>query len=162
MLSKKKWLLALMLAAVLIIPTAATSYASSAAIVGDQTASKQDVSTQDEEKTVVTASGTIADVRGYDDEKEHQHILVDNLKVEDVENGDASQIPDRAFVSIRIDQQGTDGEIPDLKKGEPIKLKGEFIPEDEAYKTPHNCCDAVIHFVHDPLGYIEYGGKVYK
>ncbi|SFS65244.1 hypothetical protein [Marininema halotolerans] len=161
MLLKKKWLLSLLLAAALIIPFAATSHASPASLVGDQT-SKHDVTAQDEEKTVVTVTGTIAENRGYDEDKEHQHLLVNNLNVEDIENGDASEVPDQAFVSIRIDDQGTDGEIPNLQAGEPIKLKGEFIPADEAYETPHNCCDAVIHFVHDPLGYVEYGGTVYK
>lgn len=112
--------------------------------------------------TVVTVSATVAEIRGYDSDYEHQHILVDEIEVLAVENGNASQIPDRAFVSIRIDEQGIEGPIPGLRAGEPIVIKGEFIPEDEAYKTPHNCCDAVIHFTHDPVGYVQYDGVIYR
>ena len=43
----------------------------------------------------------------------------------------------------RIDKSGIGGEIPNLRVGASIVIKGEFIPEDEAYKTPHNCCDAL-------------------
>lgn len=112
--------------------------------------------------TVVTVSATVAEIRGYDSDFEHQHILVDDIEVWDIENGNALQIPDRAFVSIRIDEQGIEGPVPGLRTGEPIVIKGEFIPEDEAYKTPHNCCDAVIHFTHDPVGYVRYDGVIYR
>lgn len=113
-------------------------------------------------ETVVTVYATIRELRGYDSDYEHQQILVDNIEVLDIENGSASEIPDRAFVAIRIDEQGTDGSIPGLRVGAPIEIKGEFIPEDEAYKTPANCCDAVIHFTHDPLGYVYYNGVLYR
>lgn len=112
--------------------------------------------------TVVTVSAQIAEIRGYDSDYEHQHILVNNIDVLDIENGAESDIPDRAFVSIRIDESGIKGEIPNLRVGAPIVIKGEFIPEEEAYKTPHNCCDAVIHFTHDPVGYVQYDGVTYR
>ena len=112
--------------------------------------------------TVVTVSANIAEIRGYDSDYEHQHILVNQIEVLDIENGNTSDIPNRAFVSIRIDESGINGEIPDLRVGAPIVIKGEFIPEEEAYKTPHNCCDAVIHFTHDPVGYVQYDGVTYR
>ncbi|MGA8941228.1 MAG: hypothetical protein WB502_00680 [Thermoactinomyces sp.] len=111
---------------------------------------------------VVTVSASIAEIRGYDSDYEHQHILVDEIEVIAVENGNASQIPDRAFVSIRIDEQGIKQPIPGLRAGAPIVIKGEFIPEEEAYKMPYNCCDAVIHFTHDPVGYVRYNGVTYR
>jgi hypothetical protein len=49
-----------------------------------------------------------------------------------------------------------------LRVGSSIQIKGEFIPEDEAYKTPENCCYAVIHFTHDPVGYVYYNGVYYR
>ncbi|MFC4076126.1 hypothetical protein [Salinithrix halophila] len=113
-------------------------------------------------KAVVTVDATIKEVRGYDEDREHQHLLVDDIRVQEIENGSADDIPNRAFVSIRIDEQGTEKEIPNLRAGAPIEIKGEFIPEEEAYETPHNCCDAVIHFTHDPLGYVRYDGTLYR
>jgi hypothetical protein len=112
--------------------------------------------------TVVTVSAKIAEIRGYDSDYEHQQILVNNINVLDIENGNASDIPSRAFVAIRIDESGIGGEIPNLRVGASIVIKGEFIPEDEAYKTPDNCCDAVIHFTHDPVGYVQYDGVTYR
>ncbi|MBA4600984.1 hypothetical protein [Thermoactinomyces mirandus] len=112
--------------------------------------------------TVVTVSATVAEIRGYDSDYEHQHILVDDIDVLEIDNGHASIIPNRAFVSIRMDERGIEGPIPGLRPGEPIVIRGEFIPEDEAYKTPYNCCDAVIHFTHDPVGYVRYDGVTYR
>jgi hypothetical protein len=112
-------------------------------------------------RTIVTVTGTVSDFRGYDHNHNHEYLLVDNLHVKRIENGSTVSIPHRAFVAIRIDQRGTHVPIY-VHKGDSIELKGEFIPYSQAYKTKQNCCDAVIHFTHHPIGYVFYHGKYYE
>jgi hypothetical protein len=106
---------------------------------------------------VVTITGTIQSLPGYDSDGEHQYALISNVRRV---SGSVS-VPSTIFASIRIDERGTDGVLP-LRVGSSIQIKGEFIPEDEAYKTPENCCYAVIHFTHDPVGYVYYNGVYYR
>lgn len=157
-MKRLKWLgLCTMILGLFMLPVAA-----SGTVFAHQAVSPATMTEAEASETVVTVQATIREIRGYDSDHEHQHLLVDQIKVEDIENGTPSEIPDRAFVSIRIDGRGIGGEIPSLRVGTPIEIKGEFIPEEEAYKTPHNCCDAVIHFTHDPLGYVYYDGVLYR
>jgi hypothetical protein len=122
---------------------------------------KQEISPDHSNRIIVTVTGTVSEFRGYDHNHQHEFLLVDNIQVKQVKNGSASEIPHRAFVAIRIDRQGIHQRIY-VHPGDPIELKGEFIPYNQAFKTRENCCDAVIHFTHHPVGYVLYHGKYYN
>jgi hypothetical protein len=67
------------------------------------------------------------------------------------------------FVAARYgDAEGFREPVPNLTPGEPITIKGKFIPAWKAYKTADNPGYPVLHFTHHPLGYIIYGGVKYE
>jgi hypothetical protein len=93
----------------------------------------------------------------------HQHLLINQIQILDIENGDPSTVTDEIFVAIRYgDGNGLPEPIPGLEAGQPIELQGVYIPADEAYPSEDNPGDPVIHFTHHPLGFVIYQGKLYK
>jgi len=93
----------------------------------------------------------------------HQHFLINNIKVLDIQGAPSSIVKDEAFCAIRYgDHLGLTDRIPDLQEGEEIELQGEYIDENHALKGIGNPGDPVIHFTHRPVGFINYHGKHYE
>ncbi|MFZ3170409.1 MAG: hypothetical protein WA118_00245 [Carboxydocellales bacterium] len=87
--------------------------------------------------------------------KFHQHFYV---YIKRVLEGDIDIVTgDLTFVAVHFgDSEGIANQIPDLKPGTPIILKGKFVPAEEAYQTADNPGYSVLHFTHHPVGYIIY------
>ena len=93
----------------------------------------------------------------------HQHFLVHRIQVIDIDGAEKSLVTDEAFCAIRYgDNLGLKERIPDLKEGEEIELKGEYIDKNHALKGIGNPGDPVIHFTHHPVGFVNYHGNHYE
>ncbi|GEO26411.1 hypothetical protein AAC03nite_21960 [Alicyclobacillus acidoterrestris] len=93
----------------------------------------------------------------------HHQLLLRDVHVLAIRGADPSIVKGYAFVAIRYgDDEGLSGPIPDLKAGRSIELQGEYIPQNDAYPSVGNPGDPVIHFVHHPIGFVEYEGKTYQ
>jgi hypothetical protein len=151
-----KWLRSLLFVAIVLV-----AFAAIFKLFLHKHEAKQETLPHRSHRIIVTVTGTVSEFRGYDHKHQHEFLLVDNIQVKQIENGSASEIPHQAFVAIRIDRQGTHQPIY-VRLGDPIELKGEFIPYNQAFKNQENCCDAVIHFTHHPVGYVLYHGKYHQ
>lgn len=49
--------------------------------------------------------------------------------------------------------------IPGLKVGEPVRVRGIYVPPDEAFPAPNGLRHPVVHWTHWPIGWVDYGGK---
>jgi hypothetical protein len=93
----------------------------------------------------------------------HQHFLVNQIQVIDIQGAERSLVTDEAFCAIRYgDTLGLKQPIPGLAEGEKIELKGEYIDKNHALKGIGNPGDPVIHFTHHPVGFVNYQGKHYE
>lgn len=113
---------------------------------------------------VITVSATIADdfIHSMRDHKGalHQHFFID---IENVLDGGENPVEKKVFVAARYgDKSGLKEPVRDLAPGNPIVLRGKYIPTDEAYKTGDNPGFPVLHFTHHPVGYIIYNGVKYE
>ena len=114
---------------------------------------------------VITVSAKIADefIHCAPDHKgkEHQHFYI---YLEEIQEGDASLVDDTTiFVAVHYgDAEGIAEPIPNLNPGQPIIIKGKFVPARQAYKTEDNPGFPVLHFTHHPIGYIIYDGVRYE
>ena len=90
------------------------------------------------------------------DGAEHQHIWIDDLRALDDGSGYTADV----FVAIRITNGGIGEDIP-FQVDTQVELQGMFIPALEADPGPDNPHLAVMHFVHAPVGFIRYEGKMY-
>jgi hypothetical protein len=89
----------------------------------------------------------------------HQHLLVNQIVVIEIQGGDPSLVTDEAFVAIRYgDVEGLPTRIADFVEGQPIELQGEYIDVNHAHKGIGNPGDPVIHFTHHPIGFVIYHG----
>lgn len=91
----------------------------------------------------------------------HQHFYINITKVLE---GDESLVDNNTvFVAVHYgDSQGIREEIPGLTAGQPIDIKGKFIPAAKAYRTDDNPCFPVLHFTHHPVGYVIYNEIRYE
>lgn len=66
-------------------------------------------------------------------------------------------------VAIRCgDAEGLPSAIPGLAVGQPIALKGDYIPASAAYPEADGEHNAVLHWTHHPVGWVEYQGHHYQ
>lgn len=93
----------------------------------------------------------------------HQHLLVRDIRVLEVEGASPAEIDEFAFVAIHYgDREGLRTPIPDLLATESIELQGQYIPKNQAYPSSGNPGYAVIHFTHHPVGFVVYHGVRYQ
>jgi len=114
---------------------------------------------------IITVTGKVADesIHCKPDLKgeEHQHFYID---LEEVLEGDPRLVDNnKIFVAARYgDVEGFPEPIPNIIPGEPIIIKGKFVPASKAYTTEDNPGYPVLHFTHHPLGYIIYDGAKHE
>lgn len=91
----------------------------------------------------------------------HQHFYV---IINSVLEGDKALVDNNTvFVAAHYgDEAGMPEPIPDIQPGNPIVIKGKFVPGREAYKSDDNPGYPVLHFTHHPVGYILHGGVKYE
>ena len=71
-------------------------------------------------------------------------------------------LSEEARVAVRFgDSRGLANRIPGIVTGAPLHIKGEWIPKDKAYAVGGDKI-AVLHFTHDPLGFICTQTKCYS
>ncbi|MDQ0199397.1 hypothetical protein [Neobacillus ginsengisoli] len=93
----------------------------------------------------------------------HQHFLVNQIQVIDIQGAERTLVTDEAFCAIRYgDALGLKQRIPGLVEGEKIELKGEYIDKNHVLKGIGNPGDPVIHFTHHPVGFVNYQGNHYE
>lgn len=64
-------------------------------------------------------------------------------------------------VQDEMDPHGLPREIP-LRRGQRFEVQGEYIPASQADARNNNGPAAVIHFTHNPCGYVGIDGMVYR
>ena len=91
---------------------------------------------------------------------QHQHLIINvtELLENDPDVADdlarVIEAQERVFVSIRFgDRMGIPDEVPGLVEGVSLRLRGEWIPREEAYAHGGERL-SVLHFTHDPLGFV--------
>lgn len=89
---------------------------------------------------------------------EHQQLWIDGLASL---NGDGFSYAGSVFVAIRITDGGIGAEIP-FVANTPVEMQGMFIPADEATAGTNDPGLPVLHFTHDPVGFVVYDGKTYR
>lgn len=116
-------------------------------------------------ENIITVSAVVAedflhclpDLEG----KMHQHFYI---RIKEVLEGDRRIVDAKTvFVAVHYgDEEGLPEPIPCLTPGEPIIIRGQFIPAAEAYQTDDNPCFPVLHYTHHPVGYVIYDGVKYE
>jgi hypothetical protein len=93
----------------------------------------------------------------------HHHLLVHQVRIVSIFGADPSIVSDEIFCAIRYgDARSFLNPIPELREGNPIELKGEYIDRNHAYPSVGNPGDPVLHFTHHPLGYVIYDNVYYE
>lgn len=93
----------------------------------------------------------------------HQHFIINQIQVIDIKGAVRSLVADEAFCAIRYgDPLGLQQPILGLAEGQKIELQGEYIDKNHALPGVGNPGDAVIHFTHHPVGFVNYQGKHYE
>jgi hypothetical protein len=89
---------------------------------------------------------------------QHQQLWIDKLSSL---NGDGFSYAGNVFVAIRITEGGIGQEIP-FVANTPVEMQGMFITAAEATPGTNDPGLPVLHFTHDPVGFVIYEGKTYK
>lgn len=113
------------------------------------------------DRDVVEVTATIAELLPDDTQgSKHQHIkitLATIIKNDDDVEADVEErhsSGEAVFVSVRYgDRMGLVDRVPNLHEGDELHLRGEWIPKDKAYAHGGEKM-SVLHFTHDPLGFI--------
>jgi hypothetical protein len=115
-------------------------------------------------RVLVAVSGTITEVDADDTSGDrHQLFTVKIDSVEEDKLGSGLQPGDLVNVAVRYGDAGSLPErIEGLEVGQPIAIRGAFIPAEKAYPDEDGDRHAVIHFTHRPLGWIDYAGRRYR
>lgn len=99
----------------------------------------------------------------------HQHFTVKVDKILSFDGGlddGHTLIGTVLFVAVRFgDNLGLEHEVRDLTANTPIELQGEYIAAADAYPTEDNDGHPplpVLHFTHNPVGYVMYNGVHYS
>ena len=112
-------------------------------------------------RDVVEVRGPVVEYLGTETSSaKHQHIIVN---VTEVTEGDPDVAADldrviteteRVFVSVRYgDRMGIPAPVPGIEAGVELHLEGEWIPREKAYAHGGERL-SVLHFTHEPLGFI--------
>ncbi|MBP0639450.1 hypothetical protein [Cupriavidus sp. AcVe19-6a] len=113
------------------------------------------------ERDVVEVQAIIAEYLGIETSgASHQHLTIQVEQVTDTDP-DVQEDLDRVvsqqeivFVSVRVgDRQGIDEPLTGLETGTALNIRGEWIPKERAYAHGGERM-SVLHFTHDPIGFI--------
>lgn len=91
------------------------------------------------------------------DGAEHQHIWINDLQALD----DGANYAGDVFGAIRVTDGGISTDIP-FKVDTSVEIQGMFIPSDQAEPGQDNQGLPVLHFTHQPVGFVEYEGEEYE
>ena len=90
----------------------------------------------------------------------HQQFSVTVLDIVSAGNSVKSEVEDTISEHLEVrlavrfgDSSGLPDRIPGIRTGVALHIKGEWIPRDEAYSVGGERL-AVLHFTHDPLGFV--------
>lgn len=114
-------------------------------------------------RLLVTVSGTITEVDPDDVQGSRHQLFEIRVKQVQADPHETGVSPgDLINVAFRYGDEGSSDErIKGLAVGEPIELRGAYVPRQQAYPDDDGDLHAVIHFTHRPLGWIEYHGRRY-
>jgi endonuclease G len=112
-------------------------------------------------RDVVEVEASITALMPDDEEgARHQHLFVKLVAIDqsdpDVDADLQRCLRESAevFVAIRYgDRQGLPERVPGLTVGTALHLRGEWIPEERAYAHGGER-KSVLHFTHDPIGFV--------
>lgn len=112
-------------------------------------------------RRVVEVGAEVARIFGDDlSGAKHQQFSVkleDLIEIDERVKEDVQATLDRGFevrLAVRFgDGRGLPDRIPGIRSGVNLRIKGEWIPADEAFAVGGERT-AVLHFTHDPLGFI--------
>ena len=90
----------------------------------------------------------------------HEIFFVDILKI--IENPDVVDESNSVEVAKRYSDREGLRPILELKEGEPITIRGVYIPKEQSYLGPDGEHHPVLHWTHHPIGWIEYQGQCYE
>lgn len=113
------------------------------------------------ERDVVEVRATVAEYLGTESSSaSHQHIMISVLEIADTDpdvQQDLDRViaqQERVFVSVRYgDRQGLEEPVPDIDLGVELRIRGEWIPKEKAYAHGGEKL-SVLHFTHQPIGFI--------
>jgi hypothetical protein len=115
-------------------------------------------------KKDVTVRSTITEIDPDDRDGSYHQIF--SVRVDDIiQRAPQIRIVVGQTVNVAVrygDRQGLPAAIPGLALGETITLCGAYINREVAYPEPDGDWNAVIHFTHRPLGWVEYMGHHYE
>lgn len=115
-------------------------------------------------KKDVTVLGTITDVDPDDRSGAYHQIF--SVRIDDIiMRAPEIRIAIGQTVNVAVrygDRQGLPAPIPGLALGETITLCGAYITREVAYPEPDGDWNAVIHYTHRPLGWVDYQGRHYE
>lgn len=124
---------------------------------------------QRKDRDVVEVQGPVAEYLGVETaNSKHQHILVNVVELIEGDPDvkvDLDRVMDdgeRVFVSVRYgDRMGIAAPVPGIEPGIELHLRGEWIPRDKAYAHGGERL-SVLHFVHEPIGFICSAGTCFS
>lgn len=89
----------------------------------------------------------------------HQLFFVSITNVLDNSNGREIGLRVPTLVALRYgDAAGLASPIPDLRPEEPATIRGMYLPASATRPGPDGAHHPLLHWVHHPLGWIEYQG----
>jgi hypothetical protein len=93
----------------------------------------------------------------------HIHLIINQVTVLEIRGATPDSVGIEIFCAIRYgDNLGLSNRILGLESGQEIELQGEYIDINNAYPTPDNPNDPVLHFTHHPVGFVYYQGVRYE
>jgi hypothetical protein len=117
-------------------------------------------------RLTVTVDGLIEEIDPDRENSEgvmHQIFSVTVTAVEDDSEQSGVAKGETVNVAVRYgDPSALPERVPGLAVGQAVTLKGIYIPKSQAYTEEDGDRNAVIHFTHHPVGWIEYQGEQYR
>ena len=140
---------------------AAQRYADRRTFEGLDLATRRERLRRRKERDVVEVQSTVAEYLGTEGAgAKHQHILITIQAVDQSDPDVQADIDrvvsgaERVFVSVRYgDRMGLESPVPGVVEGLALHMRGEWIPRDKAYAHGGEKM-SVLHFTHEPLGFI--------